>query len=128
MTIQNTLRAAGLSPTAGRVAVFTALKSGKCLSAAAVVRKARGVPPATVYRALSSLCDAGLISRVPGERSALYMRADSHAAQLICARCGKVEEVNSPEVRRYHSTLKKDRGGDGALLMVADCARKECDS
>ena len=129
MDIDNTLRAAGLSPTVGRVAVFSALRGGKCLSAAAVARRARKIPPATVYRALASLCDAGLLRRVPGEKNALYMQMDSHTSpQLICAKCGKVENVDSPEIRRYHSALQKDRGGDGALLMVADCTRKECDT
>lgn len=120
---------AGLHPTAGRLAVFSALQAGECLSAGDIAQRlARRVPPATIYRALSSLCIAGLARRIPSDHGALYTLArEEPVPQLVCARCGKVEEVDSPAVRRYHSALQKNRGG-GALYMVADCHRKECES
>ncbi|MGI9296288.1 MAG: Fur family transcriptional regulator [Gammaproteobacteria bacterium] len=123
------LQNAGLHPTAGRRAVFSALRAGECLSAADIARHLAGrVPPATVYRALSSLCAAGLARRIPADHGALYTPTrEEPSPQLVCARCGKVEEVDSPAVRRYQHTLQKDRGV-GALYMVADCRRKECES
>lgn len=121
------LQDAGLSPTAGRCAVFSALRAEECLSAADIAQRlSPRIPPATVYRALSSLCDAGLARRIPAEGGALYTIAQEEAPQIVCSRCGKVEEVDSPEVRRLQSDLQKNRGG-GALYMVADCRRKECD-
>lgn len=123
------LQNAGVHPTAGRRAVFGALRPGECLTAADIARRlAKRIPPATVYRALSSLCAAGLARRIPAEHGALYMSArGGPAPQLVCSRCGKVEEVDSPAVRRYQTALQKNRGG-GSLYMVADCRRKECES
>lgn len=130
MNSKDILRRANLSPTAGRVAVFSALRDGECLSAADIVRQLSPIshmPAATVYRALASLCESGLARRIPTEHGALYMLSgEESAAQLICSRCGKVETVDSPEVRRYNTALQKNRGGN-AVLMVADCRRKECD-
>ncbi|MGI9307318.1 MAG: Fur family transcriptional regulator [Gammaproteobacteria bacterium] len=124
------LRNAGLHPTAGRLAVLESLRAGECLAAREVAQRlARRphIPPATVYRALSSLCGAGLARRIPSGNGAVYMlAAEESAPQLVCSRCGKVEKISSPEVRRYNTALKKNRGGAGALLMLADCNRKEC--
>ena len=123
------LQNVGLHPTAGRRTVFAALRAGAGLSAADIARKlARRIPPATVYRALSSLCAAGLARRIPADNGALYTLArEAPLPQLVCARCGKVEEVDSPAVRRYQTALQKNRGG-GAPYMVADCRRKECET
>lgn len=122
------LQEAGLNPTAGRLAVFSLLHAGKCLSANDISRLLSDrIPPATVYRALSSLCAAGLARRIPAEHGALYLSArEEPSPQLICSRCGKVEEVDSPAVRRWQTSLQKDRGG-GSLYMVADCRKKECE-
>ncbi len=122
------LQNAGLHPTAGRRAVFAALRGGKCLSAADIVRRlSRRIPPATVYRALSSLYETGLARRIPADHGALYTLAHAEPSpQLVCSRCGKVEKVNSPAVRHYQTALQKNRGG-GAVYVVADCRRKECD-
>lgn len=128
--IKTILKNANLHPTAGRTAVYAALRRGGCVSAADIARRmARSpVPPATIYRALASLCEAGLARRIPAEHGALYMLASEEPApQLVCSRCGKVEDVDSPEVRRYNAALQKNRGS-GALLMLAGCHRKECDS
>ena len=123
------LQSAGVHPTAGRRAVFAALRAGECLSAADIAKRLAGrIPTATVYRALSSFCGAGLARRIPSENGALYMRENAEpSSQVVCARCGKVEEVDSPAVRRYQSALQKNRGG-GSVYMVADCRRKECES
>jgi Fe2+ or Zn2+ uptake regulation protein len=114
--------------------VLEALDGGACLSAQDIIASLSGIArpgAATIYRALTALCEAGVVKRVPTDNSSLYVLA-SHSThpQLICSRCGKVEEIHSPEMVRYNATLMKNRGvkNDSALLMVADCKRKECDS
>ncbi|MGU9952008.1 MAG: Fur family transcriptional regulator [Gammaproteobacteria bacterium WSBS_2016_MAG_OTU1] len=135
MDSKQILTVAKLQPTAGRVAVLDVLSAGECLSAGEISQRLRRldeqyhIPPATVYRTLSSLCGAGIAKRIPADHGALYMLATTTTVpQLICSRCGKVEEVDSPEMRRYNEDLMRNRGmdGDGALLMVADCRRKQC--
>lgn len=129
--IAQMMQVAGLKPTAGRLAVYGVFAGGACLSAAEVLQQLEpgaNIPPATVYRALSAFCGIGLLQRIPTDNGALYVAATA-APQLICSRCGKVEAVDAPEVHRYNRALMKNRGmqGDGALLMVADCRRKQCD-
>lgn len=119
-------RNAKLHPTPGRKAVLAALREDECHSARDIARRLSDVPTATVYRALLALCAAGLARRIPAADGAVYMLARGEdAPQLLCSRCGKVENINAPEVRRYNTALAKKRGG-GALLMVADCRRKQC--
>ncbi len=129
MDIVDILRNAKLHPTLGRKAVFLALREDECLSARDISRRMERrphIPPATVYRALLSLCNAGLARRIPAANGALYMLArEETAPRLLCSRCGKVEKINSPEVRRYNTALAKKRGA-AVLLMVADCRRKKC--
>ncbi|MGI9347171.1 MAG: Fur family transcriptional regulator [Gammaproteobacteria bacterium] len=133
MTIFDILQNAKVKPLAGRVAVVEALANGECLSAQDIIaRQSGGERPgaATIYRALSALCVAGVVKRIPTDTSALYMLVhETAAAQLICSRCGKVEEIHSPELAKYNAALMKNRGvEESSLLMVADCKRKECDS
>ena len=131
MDSKRALAAAKLRATAGRAAVLESLSAEEGQSAADILHRLdSAVAPATVYRSLLSLCVAGLAKRIPADNGALYMLADSAAApRLVCSRCGKVEEVQSPPaVRRYNAELMKNRGVDSsaAMLMVADCKRKEC--
>ena len=130
------LRAAGLRATGGRAEVLEAALSAKSpLPAREVItllaRKGRPAGAATVYRALSALTRAGLLRRIPASDQALYEPArDPASPQLVCARCGKMEAVEDPEVRRFNERVMKNRGVSadaGALLLYADCRRKECD-
>ena len=66
----------------------------------------RGAAPPTVYRALDFLLEHGLIHKV--EKLSAFVgcshrcdgeHIEAHAAQfLICKRCGRVVEVDDPEV------------------------------
>lgn len=90
-----------------------------------------GIGFATVYRALSALCDAGLARKILSESKALYESApEDHMPQLICSRCGQVEEITDPSLLRYNANVLRKRGLDDhhSLLMYADCRRKECDN
>ncbi len=130
------LRARNIRATPGRLEILSCFRGGKRLSARAIVGKLmRGKRPpgvATVYRALKELTGAGLLRRIPaGSGGALFAAAeDAGIPQLVCSRCGKVEEVRDPNIARYNAALMKNRGVDaqaGALLMYADCNRQECE-
>ena len=86
---------------------------------------------ATVYRALSALCETGLAKEILSKNNALYEfnREEGGAPQLICSRCGKVEDITDPTVLKYNENINKRRGLDDhhGLLLYADCRRKECD-
>lgn len=56
--------------------------------------------PATVYRALEFLKNAGLAHRIDSLNAfvACTLDAHDHSLLLVCPACGKVSEVNDPEV------------------------------
>ena len=133
---KSALRAAGLRATGGRAEVLEVVLAAKSPVAAreAIAKLAKKGKPsgtATVYRALAALTRAGLLRRIPASDEALYEPArDAAAPQLVCVRCGKMEEVRDPEVKRFNEAVMKNRGvaaDAGALLLYADCRRKECD-
>ena len=134
---KSALRAAGLRATGGRAEVLAVVLSARSPLAAreAIARLAKkgrqSAGTATVYRALAALTRAGLLRRIPASDEALYEPArDAAAPQLVCTRCGKMEEVRDPEVKRFNESVMKKRGVSadaGALLLYADCRRKECD-
>lgn len=56
------------------------------------------VSRSTVYNTLALLCDAGILtSHRFGTRAARYEVALQNHCHLICRRCGRVEEVESPD-------------------------------
>lgn len=130
------LRAAGLRATGGRAEVLAVVLGAKSPLAARqaiarLTKKGKPTGAATVYRALAALTRAGLLRRIPASDEALYEPARGAAApQLVCSRCGKMEEVRDPEVKRFNAAVMKKRGvaaHAAALLLYADCRRKECD-
>ena len=134
MNKKSILKTAGLKSTPARLRVLTLLEDGVCLSARDVWRAlsenddAASFP--TVYRVLSVLSEAGLLRKIPSENGALYENANNDALpQLICSRCGKKEDVEDPALLRYNADVLKTRGltEGNALLLYADCKRKECD-
>lgn len=125
----------GVKPTAVRLAVLGALQAHARLSAreawGAVQKQKPSVGFTSVYRALSVLHEAGLLRKIPSEQGALYeYHEDEVSPQLVCSRCGKVEEIDDPAVLAYNASVVKKRGlaNSDALLMYADCRKKNCDS
>jgi Fur family transcriptional regulator, ferric uptake regulator len=94
------LRAAGLKPGGARSAVIEALAQQHCCLTVQeihdLVRRERPrVGVASVYRALDTLTELGLVHRVElGSGGAQYEPADptgEHHHHLVCGDCGKVE-------------------------------------
>lgn len=123
----------GLRDTPNRRRVLAVLQHSAAPLSARQVWQALGAERcgfATVYRTLSALTDAGLVRKILSEHNALYEHAeDDHAPQLVCSRCGKVEEVTDPTLLQYNASTMKQRGlnEQDALTLYANCRRKECD-
>jgi len=101
-----TLRAAGLRAGGGRDLVLEELARGHCLRAAQEIAGALHgrVGAATVYRALETLRELGLVARVDtGEGLARYEPAGPGGAghhHTVCDRCGKFAPFADPELEQ----------------------------
>lgn len=71
--------------------------------------------PPTVYRALEFLMEAGLAHRLDTLNAyvACALNAHDHSLLLVCPACGKVREINDPEV--FH-LLSLHAAASGFLL------------
>ena len=131
MNTQILFEQTGLKPTPNRLRVLETLQqSAAPLSAREVWQRLpeKAIGFATVYRTLSVLTAAGLVRKLLSENNARYECTDDHAPQLVCSRCGKVEEITDPTLLRYNANTLKQRGLDehDSLMLYADCRRKEC--
>jgi Fur family ferric uptake transcriptional regulator len=97
--LEQTIRAAGLKVTNGRVSVLSALESAPHSDAESIFRRISDEVPGTsiqsVHNVLRDLNEAGLIRRiVPAGSAALYERriGDNHH-HAVCVSCGRVVDV-----------------------------------
>ena len=97
---RDALQEAGVKPGAARAAVIDVIADQQCcLSADAIheeVRRRRpGVGIASVYRALQTLTELGLVHRLDlrsgGARYEPAQASGDHHHHLVCGDCGKVE-------------------------------------
>ena len=70
--------------------------------------KGRLVAPATLYRTLARLVEAGLVHRIPMARGQaryepMFGRARHH--HMVCLVCGKIAEFESPEIERIQESV-----------------------
>ena len=134
MNRKSDFSSAGIKATTNRLLVMEVLTEHPQLSARDIWRnllgKKENIGFATVYRILSLLCDAGLVRKIPAEGGALFENVqEDDFPQIVCSRCGKVEEVKDPSFLKTNADVMKGRGlsANDPLLMYADCKRKECD-
>ena len=131
------LSAKGLRPTPSRLAILGAVfNASKPLSAHDVYGRV-SVPGgkigiATVYRALSSMHEKGLVSRMLSVNQFLYepVKSDS-LSHIVCSKCGKIDDVVDPDLERLKERVFKEGGysaGNHMVTFYADCHRDECDS
>jgi Fur family ferric uptake transcriptional regulator len=76
---------------------------------------------ATVYRALQALASSGDLDVVRGETGeVLYRRCrqERHHHHLVCRRCSRSIEVESPEVERWAKRITQRHGFTGAEHTV----------
>lgn len=135
METRDILKRAGLRPTRVRIAVLRAVAdSPRPLSAAEIESRLRrsGAPvgAASVYRAIASFVESGILRKAAGGREARVETAAGGArARLICAQCGKSMAIDDPAANRLASSLVKKSGfvgAENALYLYADCKNEIC--
>jgi Fur family transcriptional regulator, ferric uptake regulator len=113
---QRALREAGFKPGGARTAVIEVLETQECCLAPAEiherVRAQRpGVGIASVYRALDTLTELGLVHRLElGGGSAQYEPAapgGDHHHHLVCGDCGKVEAFSDDRLEDVIENVSK---------------------
>jgi Fur family ferric uptake transcriptional regulator len=113
------LRDAGHRSGSGRRAVIEVLARHACLMTAGDIhdelrRERRRIGFATVYRALETLTDLGLVRRVePGTGSAAYEPVDpsgAHHHHVVCDRCGEVTAFSDEALERSIEELARRLG------------------
>lgn len=106
---RDALREAGVKPGAARAAVIDVVAEQRCcLPATAIheeVRRRRpGVGIASVYRALQTLTELGLVHRLDlrsgGARYEPAEPSGDHHHHLVCGDCGKVEAFSDDQLER----------------------------
>jgi Fur family transcriptional regulator, ferric uptake regulator len=112
------LRQHNLPVTAQRLSIAEVLlSSDRHLSAEEVAseleRRGRKVGTATVYRAIDTLLESGLVvERDFGEGFRRFEPARDipHHEHLVCTQCGKVEEFRDERLERMTTIIAESRG------------------
>lgn len=106
------LKALGLRLTPARRAILAVLESAREPLSIETLHK--GLKPradqATVYRTLETLLAKGVVRQVmfaPGK--ALYELAGDEHHHLVCARCGRVEDIELACDELEHAALKRSK-------------------
>jgi Fur family zinc uptake transcriptional regulator len=127
-------REAGLQFTPLRRRVFAALAAGGApLGAYDLVERLgreKRIAPISVYRALDFLIEAGLIHRI-ATRNTYLPCAHGHGRHdamvfLVCTRCGRVDEVASPDLVRGLDGTAAEAGfkpGGRSVEVEGECAQ-----
>ncbi len=88
-----------------RVLVETLGAAGRPLSMPEILTSAPSLPQSSAYRNVTALIDVGVVRRVAGTddhgRFELAEDLSGHHHHLVCANCGRVEDVHpSPRLER----------------------------
>ncbi len=84
-----------------RILVETLAASARPLTVPEILQAARELPQSSAYRNVTTLIEAGVVRRIAGpEDHGLFELAEEfsgHHHHLVCAACGKVEDVAPSE-------------------------------
>jgi Fur family ferric uptake transcriptional regulator len=128
------LRAAGHRSGSGRRAVIEVLARHSCLMTANDIleelrKRDRRIGFATVYRALETLSELGLVRRVdPGTGSAAYEPVDpsgEHHHHVVCDSCGDVAPFADDALERTIEQLSRRLGREiesHEVVLRGSCA------
>ena len=132
---QAVLRDAGYKPGRARAAVISALGAQACCLSAQEIhdlvrRQHEGVGVASVYRALETLTELGLVHRIElGSGGAQYEPASpggDHHHHLVCGDCGKVEAFSDD--RLEHAIADVSKAAPFAVAEHDIVLRGRCDA
>ncbi len=84
-----------------RILVETLAASARPLTVPEILQAARGLPQSSAYRNVTALIEAGVVRRIAGpDDHGLFELSEEfsgHHHHLVCASCGKVEDVEPSE-------------------------------
>jgi Fur family ferric uptake transcriptional regulator len=87
---------------------------------------------ATVYRTLALLYEKGLLGRMMSVNQYVYEPVkSSSSSHVVCSKCGKIDDVEDPDLERLKKRVFKESGyaaGNHMVTFYADCHRDECES
>lgn len=107
------LQDAGYRATPGRIAILEALWKEKEPSTVVELKKRirRRLDTVTLYRALETFANSGIIRRVDLQHGhAHYEMEKKHHHHIVCTNCGLVEDVDcntEPFVKKIEKSAKK---------------------
>jgi Fur family ferric uptake transcriptional regulator len=110
---RNRLRESGFRPGGARSAVIEVLAEQRCcLAVPEIHERVKSVRPgvgiASVYRALETLTQLGLLHRLDlGGGSAHYEPAADHHHHLVCGECGKVEAFSDDRLENVIDNVSR---------------------
>ena len=107
-----------------RLIVAEIMRSKGHINPAQITRKVQsqmpGVNASTVYRTLTTLEDAGILSHAHLESGPEYHRADEgDHVHLVCANCGSEDELTMREAKSLHTLVRKHRRFEADLSHFA---------
>ena len=131
------LKSAGLKVTLPRIKILEIFRTAETrhLSAEDVYHRLAGqhadVGLATVYRVLTQLEEAGMLSRntFNAGKAVYELNEGKHHDHLVCVECGRVEEFYDPEIEKRQHAIAQSRGfelHDHALSLYAVCTKTDC--
>ena len=123
--VLETLRAKGLRMTPQRRAIVTeVMRSQGHISPAAIARTIQqrmpGVNASTVYRTISMLEEAGILSHAHLESGPEYHLADEpEHVHLVCSSCGRTDDLSLKEAKTLYELVSRHRGFAADLTHFA---------
>ena len=107
-----------------RLIVAEIMRSKGHINPAQITRKVQnqmpGVNASTVYRTLTTLEEAGILSHAHLESGPEYHRAaEGDHVHLVCANCGSEDELTKREARSLHTLVRKHRRFEADLSHFA---------
>lgn len=104
------LQAEGFRATPGRLSMLQVLAmADQPLAIPEIVRELKGrLNQVTVYRALESLCEVGIVRRVDMQHAHAHYElaeGEKHHHHLICKNCGRIEDVERCDAKDIEKTV-----------------------
>ncbi|MET8979341.1 Fur family transcriptional regulator [Streptomyces sp. NPDC004539] len=125
------LRRHGFRCTPGRLRILETLRAaGGHLSigeaCARLAESGKAVHPATVYRTLEALTDAGLTHTMPGPGPARYGLTERPHHHAVCRACGAVATLEPERLADVAARIEEVTGigpdASGSLFVYGHCA------
>ena len=131
------LKDAGLKATLPRLKVLSLFENSieRHLSAEDIykvmINSGEDVGLATVYRVLTQFEQAGLLIRhhFEGGKAVFELNAGGHHDQIVCVKCGRVEEFYDPEIEKRQESAAASMGftmQDHSLTIYGVCTKQPC--